>query len=120
MGVLERIGKALHLRRRGKAPVPFVVLFKKFKSVLERNNRILLYPAKGGAPRIVPSPTANGAARSPTSAFSVALLQINVWPTTASGVTDAPANETAAGKTSVNTMYGTSASEAASCRTVIV
>lgn len=25
----------------------------------ERNNRILLYPAKGGAPRIAPSPTAN-------------------------------------------------------------
>ena len=25
----------------------------------ERNNRILLYPAKGGAPRIVPSPAAN-------------------------------------------------------------
>jgi len=48
MGVLERIGKALHLRRRGKAPVPFVVLFKKFKSVLERNNRILTLMADMG------------------------------------------------------------------------
>ena len=48
MGVFERIGKALHLPTRSKAPVPFVVLFKKFKSVLERNNRILTLMADMG------------------------------------------------------------------------
>ena len=69
---------------------------------------------------IVPSPTTKGAAKSPASAFSVALLQIRVWPTTESGVTDAPANVTAPGSVSVSTMYGTSASEDASWLTVIV
>ena len=48
MGVFERIGKALHLPIRSKAPVPFVVLFKKFKSILERNNRILTLMADMG------------------------------------------------------------------------
>lgn len=48
MGVLSRIGQALHLLPRGKAPVPFVVLFKKFKSILERNNRILTLMADMG------------------------------------------------------------------------
>ena len=48
MGVWQRIGEALQLRRRGKAPVPFVVLFKKFKSILERNNRILTLMADMG------------------------------------------------------------------------
>ncbi|HCR13560.1 MAG TPA: PEP/pyruvate-binding domain-containing protein [Solidesulfovibrio sp.] len=48
MGVFERIGKALHLPTRSKAPVPFVVLFKKFKSILERNNRILTLMADMG------------------------------------------------------------------------
>ncbi|MFU2210016.1 PEP/pyruvate-binding domain-containing protein [Solidesulfovibrio sp. C21] len=41
MSVLSGIRDAVCFWRRGKAPVPFVVLFKKFKSVLERNNRIL-------------------------------------------------------------------------------
>ncbi|MEL7641950.1 MAG: PEP/pyruvate-binding domain-containing protein [Solidesulfovibrio sp.] len=48
MGVLGRIGQALRLAPRGKAPVPFVVLFKKFKSILERNNRILTLMADMG------------------------------------------------------------------------
>ena len=52
---------------------------------------------------IVPSPRAKGAAKSPASAFSVALLQIRVCPITASGVTEAPANVIAAGSVSVNT-----------------
>ncbi|EHJ48765.1 Pyruvate, water dikinase [Solidesulfovibrio carbinoliphilus subsp. oakridgensis] len=48
MGVLDRIGGALGWRSRGKTPVPFVVLFKKFKSILERNNRILTLMADMG------------------------------------------------------------------------
>jgi pyruvate,water dikinase len=48
MSMLERIIGALSLRRRGRTPVPFVVLFKKFKSILERNNRILTLMADMG------------------------------------------------------------------------
>jgi pyruvate,water dikinase len=48
MGVFRGIGAFLHLRRRGWTPVPFVVLFKKFKSILERNNRILTLMADMG------------------------------------------------------------------------
>ncbi len=48
MGVLGGIWEAVRFRRRGKAPVPFVVLFKKFKSILERNNRILTLMADMG------------------------------------------------------------------------
>ena len=69
---------------------------------------------------MVGSPSANGAAKSPVSAFSVSLLQISVCPATASGVTDAPAKVTADGNTSVSVMYGTSASDATAWRIVIV
>jgi pyruvate, water dikinase len=48
MGVWDTIFGWLRGRRRGKAPVPFVVLFKKFKSILERNNRILTLMADMG------------------------------------------------------------------------
>jgi len=48
MGVLRSLGALLHWRPRSKAPVPFVVLFKKFKSILERNNRILTLMADMG------------------------------------------------------------------------
>ena len=48
MGVISRIAQALRLAPRGKTPVPFVVLFKKFKSILERNNRILTLMADMG------------------------------------------------------------------------
>ena len=41
MGVWSGLRDAVCFWKRGKAPVPFVVLFKKFKSILERNNRIL-------------------------------------------------------------------------------
>ena len=69
---------------------------------------------------IAPSPSANGGRLSPVRAASVALLQISVWPTTASGATDAPPNETAAGSTSVSARYGTSAAEVASWLIVTV
>jgi len=48
MGVLQRIALALHIRPRGTNPVPFVLMFKKFKSILERNNRILTLMADMG------------------------------------------------------------------------
>ncbi len=48
MGVLERVGRALRFSNRSRTPVPFVVLFKKFKSILERNNRILTLMADMG------------------------------------------------------------------------
>lgn len=48
MGMWQRIGQAFIPRSRRKPPVPFVVLFKKFKSVLERNNRILTLMADMG------------------------------------------------------------------------
>jgi len=48
MGVFDGICGFLHLGGRNKVAVPFGVLFKKFKSVLERNNRILTLMADMG------------------------------------------------------------------------
>jgi pyruvate,water dikinase len=41
MAVMGALDKLLRSFRRGKPKVPFVVLFKKFRSILDRNNRIL-------------------------------------------------------------------------------
>lgn len=41
MNILDCLKTVAQLWPRPKAPVPFTVLFKKFKSILERNNRIL-------------------------------------------------------------------------------